>query len=63
LKKKEDLNKITIYCDANFYNDATMNMQCKEPESFCSTCCEREFGQIQLILREKCLREKCNSDK
>jgi hypothetical protein len=60
--KKEDIHNIEIYCVANFISDMTEFMECKIPESFCFTCCEREFGSIQLKLREKCFAERCKSN-
>lgn len=62
-EKKGDIHNVEVYCVANFATDMTMYMQCKEPESFCYTCCEREFGQMQLHLREKCYKDRCKADK
>jgi len=61
--KSEDIHNIEVYCVANFSTDMALFMECKLPESFCYTCCEREFGSIQLKLREKCYDERCKSHK
>jgi hypothetical protein len=60
-EKKEDAHNIEVYCAANFNNEMTQFMECKVPETFCYTCCEREFGPVQLVLREKCYNERCNA--
>lgn len=60
--KKDDLHNIEVYCVSNFPNDMTQFMECKIPESFCYSCCEREFGQVQLKLREKCYADRCKSN-
>jgi hypothetical protein len=61
--KEADMRNIEVYCVSNFSTDMTMFMDCKVPESFCYTCCEREFGNMQLFLREKCYNERCKADK
>jgi hypothetical protein len=60
--KKEDIHNIEVYCVANFISDMSQFIECKIPENFCYTCCEREFGSIQLKLREKCFTERCKSN-
>jgi len=42
------------YCNANFVDNYLKNMDCKVQESFCYTCCETEFGNAFLQMREKC---------
>ena len=61
--KNEDLHNIEVYCTANFPTEMSQFMECKIPESFCYTCCEREYGPMQLVLREKCYNERCKADK
>merc|ERR1712166_675688 len=60
--KEDDIKNIEVYCSANFPTEMSQFMECKVPESFCYSCCEREFGPMQLILREKCYNERCKSD-
>ncbi len=60
--KKEDAHNIEVYCAANFTNEMTQFLECKVPETFCYTCCEREFGPVQLVLREKCYNERCKAN-
>jgi hypothetical protein len=58
----EDNKKIEAYCAANFPSEISGFMECKVPESFCFTCCEKEFGPLQLVVREKCFNEKCKAN-
>lgn len=59
--KEEDLHNIEVYCVANFPTQMNEFMECKIPESFCFSCCYREFGPMQFMLREKCLQERCKA--
>jgi hypothetical protein len=59
---EEDLHKIEVYCASSFPSEISGFMECKVPESFCFTCCEKEFGPLQLIVREKCFNEKCKAN-
>jgi hypothetical protein len=61
--KEDDIHNIEVYCAANFPTEMSQFMECKIPESFCYSCCEREFGPMQLILREKCYNERCKAAK
>jgi hypothetical protein len=60
--KKEDLHNIEVYCAANFALEMNEFMECKVLESFCFTCCEKEFGPMQLQLREKCYQSRCKTE-
>jgi len=59
--KEEDIHNMEVYCVANFPTQMNEFMECKIPESFCYSCCYREFGPMQFMLREKCLQERCKS--
>jgi hypothetical protein len=61
--KNDDIHNIEVYCASNFPSEMSQFMECKVPESFCYTCCEREYGPMQLILREKCYNERCKANK
>jgi hypothetical protein len=50
-KDQELINK---YCDANFVTNYKKNQRCKDPEEFCPTCCENEFGNMFLNKRDEC---------
>merc|ERR1712222_120813 len=59
--KKEDLHNIEVYCVSNFAADMAQFMECKIPESFCYSCCEREYGPMMLKLREICYNTRCKA--
>jgi len=61
--KKEDMINIETYCVTNFSTDMSEFMECKVPESFCYSCCEREYGPMLLKLRELCYNTRCKADK
>lgn len=42
------------YCDAHIPDDYVGNAECKKQENFCYTCCEKEFGNLHLDLRDTC---------
>jgi len=54
-----DIKNVETYCVANFPTQMNEFMECKTLESFCLSCCYREYGPMQFMLREKCLQERC----
>lgn len=42
------------YCNVAFPDDYMLNVDCKEEENFCYTCCENEFGNMHMNKREEC---------
>ncbi len=54
---KDDRNnvvKIKEYCDKHYSDDYRKNMHCKDPQNFCYSCCETEFGNMFIAQREDC---------
>jgi len=51
---RNNLNKIKEYCDRNYITDYVKNMNCKEPQNFCYSCCETEFGNMFIADRDDC---------
>jgi len=49
-----DSTKIAAYCNSNVVDDFSKNLTCKEPLSFCYTCCDTEFGNNQITERDHC---------
>jgi len=49
-----DNDKISSYCNSNVIDDFNRNESCKEPMAFCYTCCETEFGNMQITERDHC---------
>lgn len=45
------------YCNKAFQDDFFLNMECKNVDTFCYTCCETEFGKLHLDKREDCYNE------
>lgn len=45
------------YCNKAFQDDFFLNLECKNVETFCYTCCETEFGKLHLDKREDCYNE------
>jgi len=50
--------EILEYCKANF-NEMSRLGECVKQESFCTLCCESEFGELHLEERSNCYN-KCN---
>jgi hypothetical protein len=42
------------YCGENFSSDYVRYSDCKDESQFCYVCCENEFGDLNLIERDKC---------
>lgn len=51
------------YCTANLSYDISKFSACRDPDEFCGTCCDNEFGEMKLDLRFKCNREVCDKNK
>merc|ERR1719362_1801361 len=56
---KEHIKEVEIYCASMFSQNMPEFMNCKEPESFCYACCEKEFGSLQAGMREICVSNRC----
>jgi hypothetical protein len=46
--------KMVDYCNVNFVDDYAKNMDCRDPENFCYVCCENEYGNMFLKMRDTC---------
>jgi hypothetical protein len=58
MKCKHARNEIPLikqYCDQAFGEDYNKNISCKNPENFCYSCCEGEFGNMFITERDDCL--------
>jgi len=55
--KEATESSIITYCDKNFYEDVNENMACKDPDEFCTVCCENEVGEYHAQQRKECLEE------
>ena len=51
---RDDLVKITTYCNTAFGDDYVKNTNCKSPDNFCYSCCENEFGNMNMAQRDDC---------
>lgn len=49
-----DKMKMQKYCDSNFLDNYTKNLDCKNPDDFCYVCCENEYGNMYIKERDKC---------
>jgi hypothetical protein len=47
------------YCVANFGDDIGQFNDCKDPDEFCNTCCDFEYGNMHIDKRNKCKSEIC----
>ena len=54
-------NDRAAYCQANFPDDYSKFMDCKESEDFCSMCCESEWGDMHVNERQECFRSLCKN--
>lgn len=61
LSNNEHKKKIEEYCSINYADNYGKFSECKS-ENFCYTCCESEFGEINMIQREQCYG-KCDNNK
>ncbi len=52
--RRNDVVKIKEYCDHAFSEDFSKNKDCKDPQSFCYSCCEHEFGGMYINQRDNC---------
>jgi hypothetical protein len=53
-KGKKNKKERIAYCNANFVEDIVRNTDCKDKDEFCYMCCENEFGDMFIQLREDC---------
>ena len=53
-KGNKNQRERVAYCNANFIADFIKNTECKEKDGFCYMCCENEFGDMFIKLRDKC---------
>lgn len=53
-KGKSDLLAKESYCDTHFIQDYMKNFDCKTGENFCYLCCENEFGNNFIDMRDAC---------
>lgn len=51
---KDKQQERETYCNNAFPDDYMINVDCKDPENFCYTCCENEFGNMHMNKREEC---------
>jgi len=54
-KNKQIIN----YCSVNFRDDGYKQAECIKKDNFCYMCCENEYGDLHLELRDHCY-SKCN---
>ena len=53
-KNRGDKVKIQKYCDSNFMDNYSKNLDCKNPDDFCYVCCENEYGNMYIKERDLC---------
>lgn len=51
--------QILNYCKVNYENDGFKMAECIKNDNFCYMCCESEYGELHLELRNNCYN-KCN---
>jgi len=51
---RNDITKISQYCDHSFSDDFAKNAGCKDPQNFCYSCCDGEFGNMFISERDDC---------
>lgn len=56
---ERDQNQILNYCKVNYDNDGFKMAECVKNDNFCYMCCEAEYGELHLELRNNCYT-KCN---
>jgi len=56
----DQLTQIEVVCTAAYTTNVEKYLECKNPETYCYSCCESEFGPIHLSEREKCYNKRCN---
>jgi len=47
---------IKEYCNANIVENYSRNIECRGDSSFCYICCESEFGNLVMAMRDKCYK-------
>jgi len=53
-KGKSDTLSRETYCDTHFITDYMRNFDCKTGENFCYLCCETEYGNNFIDMRDVC---------
>ena len=51
---RNDTGKIKEYCDKSYSTDYVKNLGCKDPQNFCYSCCDAEFGNMFISERDDC---------
>ncbi len=51
---RNNLEGAKQYCDKNYADDYSKNLNCKDPQNFCYSCCESEFGNMFISQRDDC---------
>lgn len=52
-------HQIMNFCKANYEENSFKKSECLKQENFCYMCCESEYGDLHLELRDNCY-SKCN---
>jgi hypothetical protein len=55
----KDKSEIILYCQAKFSSQYIEYLKCIDPDEFCTTCCETEFGELYMNMRSSCLKNIC----
>lgn len=58
-KGLENRENREAYCKVSFETDYVNYAKCIDEADFCSTCCEKEFGEMFMQLRTECLKDFC----
>jgi hypothetical protein len=51
---RKTIELMKAYCENSFTTDYNKLLSCKEPENFCYSCCEGEFGNMYIANRDDC---------
>ena len=51
---RKTIELMKAYCENSFTTDYNKLLSCKEPENFCYSCCEGEFGNMYISNRDDC---------
>ncbi len=57
--KCRDSNDADTYCSAEFVDNYTKLMDCKDKNQFCYICCDNEFGEMHMKERNDCYKNMC----
>lgn len=47
------------YCTANVSEEFMQFQECRDTDDFCTVCCDIEFGEMHMEMRNKCYKEVC----